>query len=186
MTPKEKNFIYVAYYIGKKGSKNFYTNTQRIVAHIDYNSLKFKEETIGKLKDFEIVLYIPKGNLTKYINENCVFWVKTSPNINKDNFDYCVVEIGQETKDFIIVYCKSVTTQNFSIFYCNDNKNILEFKIPYDKKSKTAVVKKNIYIPFNNDSLIWTKSPTSVEDTQNKIVYQYKENKDNCFILHFA
>ena len=55
----------------------------------------------------------------------------------------------------------------------------------YSKKTNTAVVHFNTYIPFTEESKIWNKKPASVSDTAGRIVYIDKILNGNSFTLEF-
>ena len=185
MTPNDKKPIYVAYFIGKSGNKNNYTEPKRIFANVVDNNLLIAEETVSKVRDFDLTLNIPNGMDVQYIDENCVFWVNIAPNDTADNYDFKVNRLGERTVKEITVYCDSVVPNTVKLYYTNNDKDIIEFKLQYSKKTNTAIVHFNTYIPFTEESKIWNRKPASVSDTAGRIVYIDKILNGNSFTLEF-
>lgn len=186
MIPNDLREIYFANYIGKKKSINYYTNPIKIDSNIVENTLSFVSESLGRFKDFDITLNIPVGSETQRIDENCVFWVNVSPNASNNNYDYVVARLGTPNKNYIIVYCKSVATNNGVLYYSTNKKDIYEFNLPYDSKTNTAIIRFNKFIPFDRDSLIWNKKPKAINDTEGRLVYSRKIINYNCYTIEFT
>ena len=185
MIPNDMTEIYVAYYIGKKGNKNYYTQPKKINANVVENNLLITEESIGKFRNFDLTLNIPQGDDVQYINEDCVFWIHISPNENADNYDFIVNRLGNNNRELVTVYCDSVTPNNSILYYTNNGKDIYGFKLQYNKSKNAAIVRMNTYIPFNEDSTIWNKKPNTASDTDGRIVYSDKIIRGNSFIIEF-
>lgn len=185
MIPSDMSVIYVSFYIGKKGNKNYYTVPRKIYANVVYNSQNIIEENISRLRDFDLTLSIPIGDDIQNINENCVFWINIMPNDKADNYDFKVKRLGDYTSELISVYCESIASNNNNLYYCNNGVDIYEFKIQYEKSKNKAIVRFNTYIPFNENSIIWNKKPFSVSDTTGRIVYVNKILNGNSYIIEF-
>lgn len=185
MVPNDLTPVFVAYFIGKKANKNYYTDPKKIYANVVDNNLLITEETVSKIRDFDLTLNIPNGEDVQYIDENCVFWVNISPNAEADNYDFKVNRLGERTVKQVTVYCDSVVPNTVKLYYTNNDKDIYEFKLQYSKSTNKAVVHFNTYIPFNEQSKIWNKKPTSISDTSGRIKYIDKILNGNSFILEF-
>lgn len=185
MTPNDMSVIYVAFYKGKRGSKSYYTSPRKIYANVLKNNQNLLEESVGKFRDYDLALTIPISDELLTINENCVFWVDIIPNDSGDNYDFKAKQPGERVGNDITIYCESIASNNATLYYSDNDKDIFEFKIQYDKSKNKAIVRFDTYIPFNEDCKIWNKKPASASDNTNRIVYDDKILSGNSYIIEF-
>lgn len=175
-----KQPIYVSFVMGIENDKTVYTEPIKIyVQKQDVKSLVTRDD-VGIIPDYDRVILVPYGDMSKYINEEALLWVDVEP--NGQNMDYQIKRVGDVIDGNFTLFCNSLTKNTTPLYYSIDNRII---KTKVDMKDLVAIVPFNQYLPINKDSKLWLVCPEDINSTVGQIRLVKKTKLKKAYQLVF-
>lgn len=171
--------IYISFPIGAnlKGELE-YCEPIKINAQKNGVTSVVSRETFGIVPQYDRLISVPYGNKSKYINEQTLLWVDTTPNENYSNMDYKIERKGDIVNGEFILFCNSTTENTKSIYYENRNGKIYQVKL--NLQNMVAIVPSDKWLPITRETKIWLTQPKDNTTTTNLVKVDKIEKLSNC------
>lgn len=177
--------IYIAYKKGEdiQTQKESFTEPHIIYANVGEPVSYENIDDIGRIPEYDRVIVLSTGANTEFIREDSRIWIDTTPNDNKDNFDYVIARVGDVVHNQLKLYCNAIAPNTQFLYYTNDDETIYQVKVFY--KDLIAIVPKNMYFPITAETSVWYMKPSSIESTNARIQFldRIERNKTYSYIF---
>lgn len=175
-----KQPIYVSFVMGVENDKTVYTEPIKIyVQKNDVKSLVTRDD-VGIIPDYDRLILVPYGDMSKYINEETLLWVDVEP--NGQNMDYQIKRVGDIIDGNFTLFCNSLTKNTVPLYY-NIGDRIIKTKV--DMKDLVAIVPFNQYLPIDKESKLWLVRPEDISSTDGLIRLVKKTKLEKSYQLIF-
>lgn len=152
-----------------------YGNYQVLSGLISDPTGRIDANIYGLELNYDRVIVLNANDTTRQITENTVILIDEYPTKNFENGNYRIKRIFPEYNREIVIGLEKIGGIDTPFIYYYNGSSILSFQLNYDKTTKIAYVDRNRYIPFTTETVIWSKEPSSVSQTKNRIVLQSTE-----------
>lgn len=126
----------------------------------------------GREYQFDKTIIVNASPITRKIKNNTEFLIDNMPTEIFSDGDYNISKIFPEYNGEIIIGLTKKESINIPKLYFVYNNQIIFYQLNFDKLSLNAFIKSNENIPFNINDYVWTKKPTSKDDTNNRLIFK--------------
>lgn len=119
----------------------------------------------GQEEDFDRVITLNAGVKTRLIDYDTAILIDEMPSNLFAKGDYSVKYIYPEYNNEIVIGLSRKEAVKFPRLYFYNNGKLLYTQMNFDKNTNKAYVNKRQVIPFVAGSYVWTREPSSDEDT---------------------
>lgn len=134
------------------------------------------KEPYGLEFDFDRLVTVNATPTTRKIAYNTAVLLEEYPTDNFPNGNYNVSKIFPEYNNEIVIGLKKIDGLDIPRLYYLYNGEVVTYQLNYDKTTNTGYIDKKQPIPFTTDSVIWTRKPSSVDQTTHKIAFVGSES----------
>lgn len=145
----------------------------------------------GKYGDFDKVITVNAGSITRKIKDNTLFCIDNMPSDTFQYGDYEIKYIFPEYNGEIRIGLSKKEKINIPKIYFIHNNKILFYQLNLNMSNLNAFINKTENLPFNEDDYVWTRKPISVEQTGYRYIFKgktktgFSDNYKNFYELHF-
>ena len=129
----------------------------------------------GNEHNFDKVIIVNAGSLTRAINYGTIFMLDEMPTSNYPVGDYYPKYIYPEYNGEIVIGLKRVEGLNHPKLYFFIGDDVLYCQINYDKETRKAYIGSKQIIPFSVGDFVWTRTPTDKESSASRLKFSSKE-----------
>lgn len=126
----------------------------------------------GTELDFDKLLTLNAGSVSRKIKENTVFLVDNYPTDTFKNGDYTVKYLFPEYNGEINIGLVKKSGIDIPPLYFYSNGELVYFQLNFDSETNTGYIGSNIDIPVFIGDYVWTKKPNNNDPTQNRLVLE--------------
>lgn len=124
----------------------------------------------GQEQPFDKLIVVNAGSLTRMIDYDTAILIDEMPTEIVSKGDYSVSYIYPEYNGEIVIGLNKKEAIKFPRLYFYSNGNLLYSQMNFDKQTKQAFVNKRQTVPFEVNSYVWTREPSSEADTSYRLV----------------
>lgn len=165
---RDKTTSAVAYLIGSVQGGNIYSELKPVYWIKEENRVGFVELNNGNRIECDLICYADATKSVKSIDYTTAVFINEMPTSLIKDGDYTIQHISDVNRGKITFYLKRKAVQYDSLFF-NYNGQVVKFQCNFDKNNLVAYVPKNKILPFNEEDVVWSRKPTSVNDSKNRI-----------------
>lgn len=179
----DKEKIYISHIIGYKNNKAIYSNPMMVSAQVNEVSGNSLYEQFGFNNDYRLKVLLEYNDITKYVNEQTRFWIKTKPDGN--NYNYVIARKGTWVNNIIQLFLKD-SPQSWDIVYTYDSENgIYEIQCFYDEEKKVIKIPTDSYFNVSVNTKIWVERPNDENDTNGLLTLKDKKVEKDYTTYYF-
>lgn len=132
------------------------------------------QNMFGQDSNIDKTIIVNASSLTRSINKNTCFLLDNMPTSVYENGDYYVNKILPEYNGEIVIGLTKIQSIDIPKLYFNNNGKILYYQLNFDKYTLKGYVNINEILPFKEGDYVWTREPTDISSTKNRIEFVYK------------
>lgn len=180
ISKKDSRPILVKFPVGisktNKTSKIYEEEWQIIYGLIGNNYGLVQRYLYGMEQQFDILITVNAGSISRRIDDDTIFMIDEVPTSNYPLGNYKVSKIYPEYNNEILIGLSAVSAVDVPKLYFYNNGIKLYTQLNFDKNTNKAYIKKRLGLPFKVGEYVYTKEPSSEEQTENRLAFSsYKE-----------
>ena len=129
----------------------------------------YNKEIYGGEPNFDKVITVNAGSLTRMIDYDTAILLDEMPTDIMAKGDYSVSYIYPEYNGEIVIGLNRKEAIKFPRLYFYNNGTLLYTQMNYDKETLQAFVPKRQVVPFELNTYVWTREPSSESDTSYRL-----------------
>lgn len=150
-------------------------NWQTLHGLISDPSGRFASTVYGKEQNFDKVITLNAGSLSRQINSNTVFLLDNMPTDNYSKGDYTVSYIFPEYNGEIVIgLTKRQSISLPKLYFFTNMQQPLYFQLNFDDKNKVAYITEKEYLPIGINQSVWETEPSNEDDEKSKLIFKSK------------
>lgn len=123
----------------------------------------------GREFNFDKTIIVNASSTTRKIKSNTEFLIDNMPTKIFSNGDYNISRLFPEYNGEIVIGLSKKEAVNIPKLYFVYNNQILFYQLNFDKDTLTGYVNVNEVLPFSVGDYVWTRKPSSADDTNNRL-----------------
>ena len=128
-----------------------------------------QKELYGEEPNFDRVITVNAGSITRAIDYDTVILIDEMPTEITAKGDYSVSYIFPEYNGEIVIGLNRKEAIKFPRLYFYNNGKLLYAQMNYDKDTLQAFIPKRQVVPFELNNYVWTREPSSEDDTSYRL-----------------
>lgn len=171
----DKRPVLVKYPMGRsvgKTQNTVFGDWNVIYAEKNNPTIDVEREVYGKQSDFDMIITVDSNQLTKRIDDRCVFLIDEYPTEHFGTGNFRVEKIFPEFMGTINIGLKSKSGNSLpDLYYLGKDGEIYAYQLNYDSKTGYGYIDRYISHPFKDTEKIWLIEPQDKNDDNNLLEY---------------
>ena len=143
-----------------------WTTVYGLISEPDGSNQKY---VYGREFNFDKTIVVNATATTRRIKSNTEFLLENMPTDTFSGGDYTISRIFPEYNGERMIGLSKKESVNIPKLYFIYNDQILFYQLNFDKDTLTGYVNVNEVLPFSVGDYVWTRKPSSVDDTNNRL-----------------
>lgn len=153
----------------------YQNNWQIVYGLVGDPSGRFASTVYGKEQNFDKMITLNAGSLSRQINSNTVFLLDNMPTDNYSKGDYSVSYIFPEYNGEIVIgLTKRQSISLPKLYFFTEMEQPLYFQLNFDSNEKVAYVSENEFLPIGMNQSVWESEPKSEDDANSRLIFKSK------------